>query len=180
MRVDGQFAKGVQKADSREAAELALYENELRNIRITEKKSFLKSEVSAPRVKREVVIHLSRQLGAFVRAGLPLIDAVHTLGEDGRNSSVRRMMADVETGLRSGDKLSDCLDRHPKIFPEFYRGILRSAELTGQLDTVLDQLARYLERDLVARRKIKAALIYPVIIAIMSLGTVIVLSTFVL
>ena len=38
-------------------------------------------------------------------------------------------------------RLSDCLDRHPKIFPEFYRGILRSAELTGQLDTVLDQLA---------------------------------------
>jgi type IV pilus assembly protein PilC len=180
MRVDGQFAKGVQKADSREAAELALYENELRNIRITEKKNFLKSELSAPRVKREAVMHLSRQLGAFIRAGLPLIDAVHTLGAEASNSSVRRMMADVELRLRGGEKLSDCFDRHPKIFPEFYRGILRSAELTGQLDTVLEQLAKYLERDLEARRKIKSAMIYPIIIMVMSLVTVVVLSTFVL
>jgi type IV pilus assembly protein PilC len=180
MRVDGQLAKGVEKADSREEAELALYERELRDIRLTEKKSVLKAEVSAPRVKREAVMHLSRQLGAFVRAGLPLIDAVHTLGIEANNSSVRRMMADVEEGLRGGDKLSDCFDRHPKIFPEFYRGILRSAELTGKLDTVLDQLAKYLERDLEARRKIKAAMIYPAIIAVMSLGTVVVLSTFVL
>jgi type IV pilus assembly protein PilC len=137
-------------------------------------------ELTAPRVKREEIMHLSRQLGAFVQAGLPLIDAVHTLGVEARNSSVRRMMVQVEDGLRSGDRLSDCLDRHPRIFPEFYRGIVRSAELTGQLDTVLDQLAKYLERDLEARRKIKAAMIYPAIVAIMSVITVVVLAVFVL
>jgi len=90
------------------------------------------------------------------------------------------MMAEVEDGLRRGEKLSDCLDRHPKIFPEYYRGILRSAELTGQLDNVLDQLAKYLERDLEARRKIKAAMIYPSVIAVMSVVTVAVLASFVL
>ena len=73
------------------------------------------------------------------------------------------MMAEVEEGLRRGEPLSDCLDRHAKIFPEYYRGILRSAELTGQLDSVLEQLAKYLERDLEARRKIKAALVYPTV-----------------
>lgn len=177
---DGRIESGVEKADSREAAELALYERELRHIRITEKKSLLQAEISAKRVKREEVMHLSRQLGAFVRAGLPLIDAVHTLGSEAKNSSVRRMMADVEERLRSGERLSDALDRHPKIFPEFYRGILRSAELTGQLDTVLERLAKYLERDLEARRKIKAAMIYPSIIAVMSVVTVTVLATFVL
>jgi type IV pilus assembly protein PilC len=131
-------------------------------------------------VKRAEVMHLSRQLGAFIRAGLPLIDAVHTLGEESRNSSVRRMMAQVEEGLRAGERLSDCFDAHPKIFPEFYRGILRSAELTGQLDTVLEQLARYLERDLDARRKVKSAMIYPGAIAGMSMVTVAVLAGFVL
>jgi len=177
---DGLRTTGVARAASREAAELALYERELREIRVIEKKGFLRAEVSAPRVKREEVMHLSRQLGAFVRAGLPLIDAVRTLGEEARNTSVRRMMTEVEDGLRRGEKLSDCLDRHPKIFPEYYRGILRSAELTGQLDTVLDQLAKYLERDLEARRKIKAAMIYPAMIMGMSLVTVVVLATFVL
>jgi len=144
------------------------------------KKSFLRMELSAPRVKRTEVMHLSRQLGAFIRAGLPLIDAVRMLAEEANNSSVRRMMFDIEAGLLRGETLSDCTDRHPKIFPEFYRGILRSAELTGQLDTVLEQLATYLERDTEARRKIKAALIYPSIIAVAALVTTVVLGVFVL
>jgi len=144
------------------------------------KKSFWTMELSAKRVKREEIMHLSRQLGAFIRAGLPLIEAVRTLGEEAENSTLRKMMVEVEEGLRHGETLSDCFDRHPKVFPEFYRGILRSAELTGQLDTVLDQLAKYLERDLEAQRRIKAASIYPAMIALMALGTVIVLSVFTL
>ncbi|WP_344139771.1 type II secretion system F family protein, partial [Luedemannella flava] len=145
-----------------------------------EKKSFLQMEITPKRVKREEVMHLSRQLGAFIRAGLPLIEAVRTLGEEAGNPTLRKLMADVEGGLRHGETLSDCFDRYPKVFPEFYRGILRSAELTGQLDTVLDQLAKYLERDMEARRRIKAAAIYPSMIAGMSLVTVVVLSVFTL
>ncbi len=177
---DGSAASGTKKADSREAAELALSEEQFSDIRVTAKRGLLNAEVTAPRVKREEVMHLSRQLSAFIRAGLPIVEAIHTLGEESDNSTMRTMMAEVEEGLRTGETLSDCLDRHPKIFPDFYRGILRSAELTGQLDTVLDQLATYLERDLEARRKIKAALIYPAIIAGMSAVTVVVLATFVL
>ncbi|MDT4891898.1 MAG: type pilus assembly protein PilC [Pseudonocardiales bacterium] len=180
VAADGHAAKGVEKADSRQAVELALYERELRNIRITEKKSFLQAEISGPRVKREDLMHLSRQLGAFVRAGLPVLDAVHTIGEESENSSVRRTMQDIENGLRGGDRFSDCLDRHPKVFPEFYRGIVRSAELTGELDTVLNRLAIYIERDLEARRKIKAATMYPAVIVVMSIVTVVVLASFVL
>lgn len=175
-----QAVSGVLKAVDRESAAVALYERGLRDISVAEKKSFLRAELTAPRVKREEVMHLSRQLGAFIRAGLPLLDAVRTLGGEAKNSTVRRMMAEVEDGLRGGDRLSDCIDRHPKIFPEFYREILRSAELSGKLDTVLDQLAKYLERDLEAKRKIKAALVYPAVIAVMSLVTVVVLATFVL
>jgi type IV pilus assembly protein PilC len=177
---DGQPATGVMKAPDREAAELALYERELRGIRLTEKKSLLRFELSARRVKREEVMHLSRQLGAFIRAGLPLLDAVRVLGEEASNPSVRTMMVELEDGLRGGEKLSDCIDRHPRIFPEYYRGILRSAEVTGQLDTVLDQLAKYLERDMEAKRKVKAALIYPSVIALMAVVTVVVLAAFVL
>jgi type IV pilus assembly protein PilC len=144
------------------------------------KKSWLQMEITPSRVKRDELMHLSRQLGAFVRAGLPLIEAVRILGQEAKNKTVRSMMADIEDGLRRGERLSDCLDRHPKIFPEFYRGIMRSAELTGQLDTVLAQLAKYLERDMEARRKVSAALIYPAVIMAMSMITVVVLAAFVL
>jgi type IV pilus assembly protein PilC len=177
---DGQESKGVEKADTRGAAELALYDRELRGIQVSEKKSFLQLELSGSRIKRDDLMHLSRQLAAFVRAGLPVLEAVHTIGAESDNSSVRRVMNDIEDGLRSGERFSDCLDRHPKVFPDFYRGIVHSAELTGELDTVLNRLAIYIERDLEARRKIKAAMIYPIVIMVMSAVTVIVLATFVL
>jgi type IV pilus assembly protein PilC len=177
---DGETATGVARAADRTAAELALYEQELRHIRVTEKKSFLQLEITGPRVKREELMHLSRQMAAFIRAGLPIIDAVHAIAKEAENSSVRKMMHQIEEGLSVGERFSECLDQHPKIFPDFYRGIVRSAELTGQLDEVLAQLAAYLERDLEARRKVKSATIYPAIIAAMSVVTVIVLAVFVL
>ena len=144
------------------------------------KTSFLQIEITKQKVKRDELMHLSRQLGAFVRAGLPLIEAVRILGQEAKNRTVRTAMVDIEEGLRGGERLSDCLDRHPRVFPEYYRGIMRSAELTGNLDVVLEQLAKYLERDLEARRKVSAALIYPTVIAAMSLVTVVVLAAFVL
>jgi type IV pilus assembly protein PilC len=177
---DGGTATGVEKADSRYAVELALYEREFRDIKVTERRSPFQVDIGGSSVKRADIMHVSRQLAAFIRAGLPIIDSVHTLASEAANTALRRVMEEVEQGLRSGETLPDCFDKHPKVFPDFYRGILRSAELTGELDTVLDQLAVYLERDVEARRKVKAALVYPAVIAVMSLVTVVVLATFVL
>jgi type IV pilus assembly protein PilC len=180
VALDGRPVKGVEKADSRVGAELALYDRELRDIKCVEKKSLLQTELSGPRVKRADLMHLSRQMAAFVRAGLPILEAVHAIAEENTNSSVRRVMHDIEDGLRSGDRFSDCLERHPSVFPDFYRGIVRSAELTGELDAVLSRLAVYIERDLEARRRIQSASIYPAVIFAMSLVTITVLATFVL
>jgi len=178
--ISGQVAIGRVKAVNREAAETMVHSRGLVDVELTEKTGLLQTELMAKKVKRVEIMHLSRQLGAFVHAGLPLVDAVHTLGAESGNSSVRAMMVEVEDRLRGGDTLSNCFDAHPKIFPEYYRGILRSAELTGELDTVLDQLSKYLERDEEARRKIKSAMVYPSIIAGMAVVTVVVLSVFVL
>jgi type IV pilus assembly protein PilC len=178
--LEGQHVKGTHKAASRGDAEIALYQRDIRDLRVTEKKSVLQYELSGPRIKREHVMHLSRQIAAFLRAGLPILDAVHSIGAESENSSVRRMMHDIEDGLRTGERFSETLERYPKVFPEYYRGIVRSAELTGELDHVLGRLAIYIERDLEARRKIKSALIYPIAVAIMSVFTVGVLAVYVL
>ncbi len=144
------------------------------------KKSILQMEITAAKIKRDELMHLSRQLGAFVHAGLPLIEAVQILAEEARSTTLRKALLEIGEGLRRGETLSDCLDRHPKIFPEYYRGIMRSAELTGRLDVVLAQLATYLERDLEARRRLTSAMAYPLVIAGASLVTVVILAWFVL
>jgi type IV pilus assembly protein PilC len=180
VALDGNEVKGTHRAASRADAEVSLYERQVRHLRVTEKKSILQYELSGPRIKREAVMHLSRQIAAFLRAGLPILEAVHTIGTESENSSVRRMMNEIEDGLRSGERFSDCLDKFPKVFPPFYRGIVRSAELTGELDTVLARLSRYIERDLEARRKLKSAMMYPIVVSVMSLVTVLILAIYVL
>ncbi len=180
VSLEGNEVKGTQRASSRADAEVALYTRHVRHLRVTEKKSLLQYEISGPRIKREAVMHLSRQIAAFLRAGLPILDAVHTIGAESENSSVRRMMHDIEDGLRSGERFSECLDKFPKVFPPFYRGIVRSAELTGELDTVLARLSGYIERDLEARRKLKSAMMYPLIVSAMSMITVLILAVYVL
>lgn len=69
---------------------------------------------------------------------------------------------------------------HPKVFPTFYRAMLVSAEYTGRLDSVLGQLAAYLERDLGARRQVTSALTYPIIVLCVAVGAMVVMSMFVL
>jgi len=176
---DGRRTSGIQRAPTRDAAEHALYQRNLRGVRVTERRG-ARVDIGGSRVKRHEVMHLSRQLSAFVSAGVPLIEAVHMLGVESANPSLRKVMDDVEQGLLRGDSLSSSFDRHPRAFPAFYRGILRSAELTGHLDVVLEQLATYLERDIGARRRIKQALFYPAVVTVLALATVVILAGFVL
>ena len=68
--------------------------------------------------------------------------------------------------LRAGDTFAAAAASHPEAFPNFYVGILESAELTGNLDTVLDQLADYIERDVEARSTLTSALIYPAVVVL--------------
>lgn len=171
---------GTRRGASVSDVQLALYDEGYRDLRVTEKTSVLQADILGSSIKRADVMHLSRQMAAFLNAGLPILDAVKTIGSETESAAVRRMMAQIEEGLRTGERFADCLDEFPKVFPPFYRGIVRSAELTGELDTVLRRLAIYLERDLEARRKIKAASIYPAVIAAMSLVTVLVLAIYVL
>jgi type IV pilus assembly protein PilC len=82
--------------------------------------------------------------------------------------------------LEGGATFAGAAAAHPEAFPRFYLSILRSAEVTGNLDTVLEQLAEYMERDLDARHKVTSALVYPAVVMAMSLVTVIVLTVYVL
>lgn len=177
---DGVPARGVQDAPTIAAARMALVHRSLRVTAIEPKKSWTQIELTPTRVKPADLMHLSRQLSAFLRAGIPILEAIQVLGEESDKSAVRRVLGQIGSDLRGGATLADALDRHPHDFPEWYRGILRSAELTGRLDAVLDQLSTYIEKDVEARRKIVSALIYPSVVFVMSIFTVVVLSVFVL
>jgi type IV pilus assembly protein PilC len=144
------------------------------------KKSIWQFEITAKRVPRKDLMHFSRQLAVFIKAGIPILDALEAILEEMGNKAFRKVIEDILIQLRGGATFAQSASFHPDVFPAYYLGILTSAELTGRLDTVLVQLSDYIERDVEARRKIKSALTYPAVIAAMSVVVVIILVGFVL
>src|SRR2546425_438285 len=144
------------------------------------KKSILQFEITKKRVPRADIMNFSRQLAAFIRAGIPILEAMDTFAQEASNKTFKEALYGIGDALRSGDTFSVAASAHPKVFPRFYVDMLRAAELTGRLDSVLDQLSKYMERDLEAKRKIRSAMTYPALIGVMSIITVAVLSVFVL
>jgi type IV pilus assembly protein PilC len=116
----------------------------------------------------------------FIKAGIPIIQALEVIGSETSDKIFKPAIEDMVERLRGGSTFAGAAVAHPEVFPPFYIGILRSAELTGNLDVVLDELADYLERDLDAKQKVKSALAYPSMVLGMSLVTITVLAVFVL
>jgi type IV pilus assembly protein PilC len=177
---DGVRVTGVGEATTLGQMRAALRTRALDPIDLREKRSILRFELTQEKVPRKEVMHFSRQLAVFVRAGIPIIDGLDVIAEDSPNRVFKRVLSEMAEALRGGSTFADAAEVHPNAFPPFYRGILRSAELTGNLDTVLEQLAAYIEREVEARQKIVSALIYPAVVSVMAVVAVIVLVSYVL
>jgi type IV pilus assembly protein PilC len=176
----GNKVSGVETANSSGAAHLALLERGYQTIEVSEKKSVLKFEITKKMVPRKDIMHFSRQLAVFVKAGISIMEALEVIAEETTDKLLQRAIYDMIERLQAGDTFASAAAAHPEAFPNYYIGILSSAELTGNLDTVLDQLADYLDRDIEARSKITSAMVYPAVVAVMAVVVVIVLATFVM
>ena len=176
----GKTVTGVEMALSTGAAHVMLLERGLQPLEVNTKQSILKFEITKKMVPRQDVMNFTRQLAVFMKAGIPIMEALEVIVEETQHKQLKKILLEMIDSLRAGDTFAAAATVHPEAFPNFYIGILESAELTGNLDTVLNQLAEYIERDQKARTKITAALIYPAVVAGMSLVTVLVLALFVL
>jgi type IV pilus assembly protein PilC len=176
----GKSVSGVLAAPTVGAAHLMVVARGLQPVSVEEKTSVLQYEVTKKKVPREEVMHFSRQLGVFVKAGIPILDSLEIIEGETTNKLFKKVLADMVESLAAGDTFALAAEAHPEAFPPYYVGMLSSAELSGNLDTVLSQLSDYMERDADARSKVTAAMIYPSIVLGMSLVTVVVLGVFVM
>jgi type IV pilus assembly protein PilC len=176
----GTKARGVATATSLKTAMAGLVEQGFTVSQLKPKRNVLKFEITKEKLPQGELMHFSRQLSAFVRAGIPLIEALEVIEEEADDKTLRMVLQGVRESLITGETFSEALRPYETLFPKFYVDMVRAAELTGSLDDVLSELSGYIKRDLEARNKIKSALVYPLVILVMAIGTVIVLSTFVL
>jgi type IV pilus assembly protein PilC len=176
----GNTVSGMLTASTAGIARLEVSGLGLQPVAIEQRKSLLEFEITRKKVKPHLVMSFSRQLGVFIRSGIPIIDALEIIENDTTDKLFKRTLAEMSAALQAGESFARTARAHPEAFPPYFIGMLESAELSGSLDSVLVQLADYMERDQEARKKITGALIYPMVVLCMAIVVVIVLAAFVL
>lgn len=127
-------------------------------------------------ISRLQVALFTRQLAVLLRSGIPLAEGLSTLTEQSAHQNRRRtgdrlqkVLGDVRRQVNEGSSLADALSNHPAVFHELYINMVRSGEMAGNLEEVLDRLAEFMERELDLRGKVTGALLYPAIMMVVSI-----------
>jgi len=127
----------------------------------------LDMEIKLPFVRPVAAKELSiftRQLGTLLKAGMPLLRGLEVLGRAEKNRAFRRIIESLADDIRSGGTLSESMARHASVFDRLYVNMIKAGEAGGVLDVVLDRLAKFQEKSLQLRGKVKAAMVYPLIV----------------
>jgi len=130
-------------------------------------------------VKRKDIVVFTRQLATLLEARLPLNDSLKTLSEQSSNPVLREAVLRMSQDIDSGLSFSQALERQSSVFSEFFASMVRSAEVTGNLDEVIGFLADYYEEEAILVGKARSAMIYPIVVLFLFIAVVIVMVTFV-
>jgi type IV pilus assembly protein PilC len=118
---------------------------------------------------REVVI-FTRQFATMINSGLPLVQSLSILAEQSENQKFKVIITAVLNDIQSGQTLADSMRRHPKVFTDLYVNMIAAGEAGGILDTILNRLAVFLEKNDALIRKIKGAMTYPAVMLLVVIG----------
>lgn len=179
----GEIYKGRLSASSEEAVNDMLSYAGYRLINLKPYVPFLsleRLERQLFKVKPAEVILFYRQLALLLESGINIVTSLELLREQASNRAMKRVMGNIIADLRSGNQLSAAMSKHPQVFSTINCRSLSIGEQTGGLETMLRQIADYMEKELNTSKGIKGALMYPAIAAVVTVVVVIVLVVFVL
>jgi len=120
----------------------------------------------------------TRQLSTLVSVS-PIEEALRTIALQADRPAVRRVLDGVHSGVMEGRRLSDAMGLQGQAFPPLYRAMVSAGETSGALEPILERLADGLERDQIVRGKVITALVYPIVLAVVALGVITAMMTFV-
>lgn len=178
----GRRVAGTVPADSRAAAMDAVINQGLSPVSLSENNTAgtkLKDGVRSPgRVSQKAVENFTRELANLLAAGLSLSRALTLLKRESSNPAAKATWTRVHDDVIGGEPLADSMAKHPKVFSGVYIAMVRAGETGGFLHVVLQQIADFRQREQDLLGKVKAALIYPIALAVVATGVLIFLLTF--
>ena len=174
----GKIILSTMEADTSKTVRDKLREKNLLIVSITEPKTginqdlqlpgFLNEENQAPGIKPVAIF--ARQMATMIDAGLPLVQSLTILQKQSEHKGLKKILRDIRQNVESGIPFSDALVKYPNVFDRLFVNLVRAGEVSGTLDTVLDRVAVFKEKDLALRGKIRGALTYPTIVLVFALG----------
>jgi len=175
----GQALKGEMEAKTAEAVISTLQGKDLTPGKIKEKGKGMDFEIKIPGlgggVKGRDIAMFTRQFSTMIDAGLPLVQCLHILANDNPNATMKKALFSIKEEVESGATFADALSKHPKIFDDLYVNLVAAGEVGGILETILNRLADYIEKNEKLIKQIKGAMVYPIVVIVIALAIVAVL-----
>ncbi len=179
---DGKTVKSVEEANSREDMANRLKNNGFFIISIREagggqkraggKLKFAKAKRKHSGIGLLDVAFFARNLATTLSAGVPLLRSLEIMAAETESLQLSSILGEIVMGIRKGLSLSEAIAQYPAVFSPLWRGIIEVGETSGNLPFVLEKLADYLELRVEFERKIKSAMIYPIILVLVAFAAV--------
>jgi len=130
-------------------------------------------------VKDKDIVIFTRQFATMIDAGLPLVQALEILSTQVENKFLAKTLSAIKTDVESGSTYADALRKHPKAFTDLYANMVAAGESGGILDTILNRLASYIEKAMKLKKKVKSAMVYPIVVSSIAVLVIAVIMIFV-
>lgn len=167
---DGQLVQGAIEASTPNELKRTLFNKKL--TLVSSKEDKLKLNLGAGTVKLKDFVIFCRQFSVILNAGLTIVDAVSIMSEQTESKRLKEVLTDVHEELLKGKSFSETLSNHKDVFPEFFINMVKVGETSGDLDSILNRVAEYYEREDKMVKKVKGAMTYPIIVIIVAIGAI--------
>ncbi|MCP4899196.1 MAG: type II secretion system F family protein [bacterium] len=169
---NGNPQSGVLIGDSKDAVIAALRRQQIVVTTVKEKGK----EIALPRlgggIKTKDIAVFTRQFSVMIDAGLPLVQCLDILGQQQENKGFQKVILQTRQDVEAGSSLAEAMRKHPQAFDDLYVNMVAAGEAGGILDTILQRLASYIEKNVRLKAQVRTALIYPV--AVITIAVIVV------
>jgi type IV pilus assembly protein PilC len=166
----GETKKGEMEALDAGAVDTRLKALGLSPVKVKRKPLELRLPQIGSGVSGKDILVFTKQFATMIDAGLPLVQCLDILANQMDNAAFKKVVLAIKTKVEGGSTFADALKDHPKVFDELFIQLCSAGEVGGILDTILNRLANYREKAEKLKRKVKGAMIYPIIVICVAVG----------
>lgn len=137
-------------------------------------KSAMDIDISGPpKLNPEELSFALTQLSTYIKSGIPLVDSMRILAKQGKKATHKKIYGQVVYELLKGESFSVALARQGKVFPPLLINMVKTAEMTGDLPSILDDMAEYYTSMNQTKKQMKSAMTYPIVVLTIALGVLV-------